>query len=443
LGTLITKPIISKFTQVAYFGLTTDQSSATYGINCDVPNLHYADTCVEDEDCRDIPNTVCRNKPVILGLDPGTRSTPFRQWKPRDSLLKSCFCKEGHIRIPLSNGCYDPIRRVVTLGDTCFANYHCNDLPNTFCKEDLSVPKYNHSCQCMHEFKPFVPDSKTGLVEGCSALTKGDKYTILGCNQKFGIQNSPSLLWVPSVYHETEFDSRHNVYYSVVFLHVADKGRNSGSDVAVLRLLDKYRSRGKMLTIKFSPSEGKVSIGEATRTSSFFFENERDVVKKSVQLSSKVKKDMLSDYVGFWIRYKYMKEGAVLSVGLNGSPFADNYALISWTDKSEKKIKELKYVGFTATKGTTVEYGARCILQEEFVGGSNPSPMGGSEPGQQPSVIDAFRMTNPTELDDNPLLRSVPPELQPSQGKVKVNPGVKYCSQGTGKSWSRHLKAPQ
>ena len=61
------------------------------------------------------------------------------------------------VRIPHSDGCYDPIRRVVTLGDTCFADYHCNDLPNTFCKEDHSIPKYNHSCQCMHEFKPFVP----------------------------------------------------------------------------------------------------------------------------------------------------------------------------------------------------------------------------------------------------------------------------------------------
>ena len=50
---------------------------------------------------RDIPNTECRNRPVIVGLDPGTRSSPFSKWKPRDSLLKSCFCKEGHIRYSL------------------------------------------------------------------------------------------------------------------------------------------------------------------------------------------------------------------------------------------------------------------------------------------------------------------------------------------------------
>ena len=61
------------------------------------------------------------------------------------------------------------------------------------------------------------------------------------------------------VYHDIEFDTRHNIYYSVVYLHVVNQGRNSGSDVAVLRLLDKYRARGKMLTVKFSPSEGKVT----------------------------------------------------------------------------------------------------------------------------------------------------------------------------------------
>ena len=37
------------------------------------------------------------------------------------------------------------------------------------------------------------------------------------------------------------------------------QGRNSGKDVAVLRLLDKHKSRAKMLTIRFSPKEGKVS----------------------------------------------------------------------------------------------------------------------------------------------------------------------------------------
>lgn len=134
---------------VAYFGLTTDQSSATFGVNCDVPNLHFPDTCVVDEDCKDFPNTACTNQPINPGLDSGTRSIPFEDWEPRDKLLKSCFCKEGHLRIPDSNGCYDPIRRVVTLKDACFADYHCNDLPNTRCAFDPDVQKYNASCQCV------------------------------------------------------------------------------------------------------------------------------------------------------------------------------------------------------------------------------------------------------------------------------------------------------
>ncbi len=129
--------------EVAYFALTTDQSQASFGVNCDVPNLHYEDTCVTDDDCKDYPNTVCSNEPVNPGLDPGTRKKPFDEWEDRDSLLKSCFCKEGHVRIPQSQGCYDPIRNVVTLRDACFADYHCQHLPNTQCAEDGRMLPYN------------------------------------------------------------------------------------------------------------------------------------------------------------------------------------------------------------------------------------------------------------------------------------------------------------
>ena len=66
-----------------------------------------------------------------------------------DELLKSCWCKIGHIRIPESKGCYDPIRKVVTLRDACFADYHCNDLPNTVCAYDVNMERYNKSCQCL------------------------------------------------------------------------------------------------------------------------------------------------------------------------------------------------------------------------------------------------------------------------------------------------------
>ena len=65
------------FKDIKYFGLTTEQSSATFGVNCDVPNLHFPDTCVTDDDCIDFPNTVCSNVPINQGLDPGTRNIPF------------------------------------------------------------------------------------------------------------------------------------------------------------------------------------------------------------------------------------------------------------------------------------------------------------------------------------------------------------------------------
>ncbi len=52
-------------------------------------------------------------------------------------------------------GCYDPIREVVTLRDACFADYHCQHLPNTRCAPDNEVPKYNSSCQCVPGYKPF------------------------------------------------------------------------------------------------------------------------------------------------------------------------------------------------------------------------------------------------------------------------------------------------
>ena len=38
----------------------------------------FLDTCVVDEDCEDFPNTVCKNTPVNIGLDPGTREIPFK-----------------------------------------------------------------------------------------------------------------------------------------------------------------------------------------------------------------------------------------------------------------------------------------------------------------------------------------------------------------------------
>ncbi len=65
-----------------YFGLTTPAgmsagTSATFGVNCDMPGLHFEDTCVTDADCDEFPDTTCQAEPVNAGLDPGTRRIPF------------------------------------------------------------------------------------------------------------------------------------------------------------------------------------------------------------------------------------------------------------------------------------------------------------------------------------------------------------------------------
>ena len=40
----------------------------------------------------------------MQGLDPGTREKPFSEWMTGDTLLKSCWCKPGTVRIPESRG---------------------------------------------------------------------------------------------------------------------------------------------------------------------------------------------------------------------------------------------------------------------------------------------------------------------------------------------------
>ena len=106
----------------------SDTTTADFGVNCDMPGLHFDDTCVTDDDCSEFPNTgieindatelhnddddpiVCAAEPLNAGLDSGTRRLTFDKWREGDTLLKSCWCKPGHLRIPQSAGCYDPIR---------------------------------------------------------------------------------------------------------------------------------------------------------------------------------------------------------------------------------------------------------------------------------------------------------------------------------------------
>ena len=44
----------------------------------------------------------------------------------------------------------------------------------------------------------------------------------------------------------------------------------------------------------------------------------------------------------YFFRYKYDKDGSDLSLGLNGSPFTEQYALLSWRDTAEQQMKQMK-----------------------------------------------------------------------------------------------------
>ena len=120
--------------------------------------------------------------------------------------------------------------------------------------------------------------------------------------------------------------------YSVVFVKLPKNptGRTGGG--AIIRLLDEQKSPRKMYTVKFYRDTGKISISESTRSRSFFFENERDQERISID-ELEVTTRMQLEYVGFWIQHKYVEGvGATIAVGLNGAPFSADYALVRWTD---------------------------------------------------------------------------------------------------------------
>jgi len=347
-----------------YFGLTTPSgTSASFGVNCDMPGLHFDDTCVTDSDCEEYPETECGERPLNANLDPGTRDIPFREWREEDTLLKSCWCKEGTVRIPESRGCYDPVRKVVTMRDSCFANYHCNHLPNTVCTLDMERPKYNMSCQCIPGHKPFEADPRTGLIEGCAPLTTADKGTIAGCSRQFTIEDREE--WVPETIFPMVKDAETTMDVGVFFVSLGPSQRsgNKGDDTAVIRLLDEAKDRKKMLTIKIDRKSGKVALYESKITRNFFFSNENDKEVAKFK-DSQMKRRMEEGYVGFWVQYRYQEGyGGTLSVGLNGSPFTPDYAIVKWTDSSTTAIPSLRYIGFTAgDKKSRIKFGSNCVL---------------------------------------------------------------------------------
>lgn len=365
-----------------YFGLTTPETTSAYfGVNCDMPGLHFDDTCVTDDDCVDFPNTVCHAEPVNTGLDPGIRRLPFEKWKDGDTLLKSCWCKEGHIRIPQSEGCYDPIRKVVTLQDACFADYHCNDLPNTICSMDMLMPLYNMSCQCIPGNKPFEKDPRTGLVEGCAPLTNKDKSSIDGCSRRFMIKDKAE--WVP----ETVFPMSGDTMAFFVTLGSLNDIGNREDDTAVIRLLDAKKDKQKMYSIKIFREDGKIALYESKITRSFFFSSENDrEVSKSNDLQTIRKLEQ--GFVGFWVQYRYEAgNGGQISVGLSGSPLSSDFAILKWTDTTSTVLPAITYIGFTnGARQQSIDYGASCVLlQTQYGAGLSPYAQGYPQQSYQSS----------------------------------------------------------
>ena len=247
---------------------------------------------------------------------------------------------------------------MVTLQDACFADYHCNDLPNTGCYEDLLVPQYNKSCQCLPGNKPFLPDPRTGLVEGCAPLTEQDMATVRGCSRKFNIRNKAE--WVPETYFPLNQET------SSFFVKFAPEGdvEATEEDTAVIRLLDERQGQDKMYSVKIKRSTGKISLLDSRITRPFFFtsQTEREVDTATVDINTS--RQLAVDYVGFWIKFKYEPGyGAQIRLGLTTSPASSEFALLKYTDNSQDALQAVKYIGFTnGDRRQSIDYGAVCVV---------------------------------------------------------------------------------
>ena len=78
------------------------------------------------------------------------------------------------------------------------------------------MPKFNKSCQCVPGHKPFEPDARTGLIEGCAPLTAADKGTVSGCSRRFSINGKAE--WVPETVFPLQHDEQRGADVGVFFV---------------------------------------------------------------------------------------------------------------------------------------------------------------------------------------------------------------------------------
>ena len=82
--------------------------------------------------------------------------------------------------------------------------------------------------------------------------------------------------------YSMDFDSNMDADVGVFFVNLGTEGAQN--DEAVVRLLDENKGSSKMLTLKFSRRDGRISISESTRSSSFFFSSgDRDYEKANYE----------------------------------------------------------------------------------------------------------------------------------------------------------------
>ena len=120
---------------------------------------------------------------------------------------------------------------------------------------------------------------------------------------------------------------------------------------------------------------------------------------------------MTTGFVGFWIQYKYDVNtgGGSLSVGLNGAPFSSDYALLRWTDTTDG-LRNIKYMGFTATEETNVEFGTNCVLLNTAIGIGQQNPFVQIQPNQiqQQQQQNSNGFTNLNQIQPQFSLNSLP-----------------------------------
>ena len=278
---------------VGVAGVTSQGSATFYGVDCPVVNRasFYPDgACRNFLDCEDVPNTDCQreDRPDLM------QNSTLR--------ILTCRCADGFEPIPdpfrmLTNGCYDPIGRTVTVNARCLSDRHCTFLKNTEC-----VPTYQNNeiktCRCKKGTLPLARLKNTGLVPGCEQTEFAQLLTVDSCKRKFTLGAIKN--WIPVTVMKTPFRQTEDVY-SIAFYAKFNGAANPVNTTIAIKLLDAEKSPEKYYKVTISTT-GLVSIYENIQGSQFLFgtfNREQLQVKDEVIDPSEFSPSM---FQGFYVR---------------------------------------------------------------------------------------------------------------------------------------------